>query len=762
MSDVFSNGSGVPAKSSFSKHLPREDNNQNTRIHWEDSVRSKQPQMNRSSSRNSNTSSLSQPRNGKLSLITSNSSNRVPLINKSMHKRNSSKSGTVATLNPTLAVALNESATVYEAAAYMAAKRQDAVLITNSDNQLIGIITDKDITYRVIANGLDPNFTPVSEAMTSNPVSVTAQSSATEALDKMVAGHFRHLPVIESDDEGSDGRGSPLDADSGSGGGGVVGVLDVTKCLYDALAKLDKVYESADAALSSPRLASTKKNDAVSFESPSLAGMLAEQSEAPPVIGIFATVYDAAKLMKETMETAVLVFDNNGSPDGTGELAGIFTTKDLVLRVVAAGSKASDTLVSRVMTPHPECVSPDTPALDALQKMYAGKYLHLPVVDDSGVILGMVDVLKLTYTTLDQLSSMKMKSGSVWNKFWDPTVTSTDSLNTQEDEQLSPQTSSPSASEKYLPDSDRFSEGSERRSRKSDKARSSVSSIPASNLPSAHFSKLDTESLAPEDSASMFGMKRRPTFRKASLGSNNSQGNNNTLQPPSQQLQRPIFEHRRSLPQSFVFKVKDEDTLKVHRITAPISNLRDLVDIISARIGWNRPPHPSVTYLEPDGERLELSYVDDEGDFVHLSTTTDLMEAVEMARGLGWQRLILSIDIQRERRLTLSAISGASKMLNGLRQEELTDSGWSDTGSMGTVTLAKQNVLRNRWMGGSAYEPLRRSNSSLSRRSGGGGGSDRRDEEVYTREKEENIAPVLVGAGVAVVCAFLIGRMFKI
>lgn len=156
--------------------------------------------------------------------------------------------GTVASMNPEPAVALHASAKVFEAAAYMAAKRQDAVLIVDGEGHLAGILTDKDLAYRVVANGLDPRTTAVSQAMTANPVSVTTNSNATEALNKMVAGHFRHLPVVESDDESSEdsvhvpghaqssaagpsmsGSSSPGSASTSSNSGGVVGILDITK-----------------------------------------------------------------------------------------------------------------------------------------------------------------------------------------------------------------------------------------------------------------------------------------------------------------------------------------------------------------------------------------------------------------------------------------------------------------------------------------------------------------------------------------------------
>ena len=39
----------------------------------------------------------------------------------------------------------------------------------------------------------------------------------------------------------------------------------------------------------------------------------------------------------------------------------------------------------KVMTPHPECASIDTPIVDALHTMHDGKFLHLPVIDRGNV-----------------------------------------------------------------------------------------------------------------------------------------------------------------------------------------------------------------------------------------------------------------------------------------------------------------------------------------------------------------------------------------
>ncbi|CAI4214721.1 unnamed protein product [Parascedosporium putredinis] len=117
--------------------------------------------------------------------------------------------------------------------------------------------------------------------------------------------------------------------------------------------------------------------------------------------------------MKENHTTAVLVQDQ-------GAITGIFTSKDVVLRVIAPGLDPTNCSVVRVMTPHPDFAPMDMSIQQALRKMHDGHYLNLPVMNDSGEIVGMVDVLKLTYATLEQINTMQSadNEGPAWNKFW--------------------------------------------------------------------------------------------------------------------------------------------------------------------------------------------------------------------------------------------------------------------------------------------------------------------------------------------------------
>ncbi|KAG2234041.1 hypothetical protein INT48_007131 [Thamnidium elegans] len=104
---------------------------------------------------------------------------------------------TVSALRPAQALTVRETILVIEAAQLMAAKRSDCVLVVDDEEHLSGIFTAKDLAYRVVADNLDARSTTVADIMTKNPVCVTADTSAQDALNLMVSRGFRHLVTYE-------------------------------------------------------------------------------------------------------------------------------------------------------------------------------------------------------------------------------------------------------------------------------------------------------------------------------------------------------------------------------------------------------------------------------------------------------------------------------------------------------------------------------------------------------------------------------------
>ena len=100
-----------------------------------------------------------------------------------------------------------------------------------------------------------------------------------------------------------------------------------------------------------------------------------------------ATVRDATRVMTERRIGAILVAVD-------GRLQGIFTERDVLARVVAAGLEPDDTILGGVMTPNPDTIAPNDAALEALRKMSERGYRHLPVVDDERVV-GIVSIRDL-------------------------------------------------------------------------------------------------------------------------------------------------------------------------------------------------------------------------------------------------------------------------------------------------------------------------------------------------------------------------------
>jgi len=85
---------------------------------------------------------------------------------------------------------------VSEAAKLMAAKNAGAVMVVE-DDCLVGIFTERDVVFRVVAKGLDARTTRLADVMTRSPHTVEPDKPFGYALLIMQEKGFRHLPVIE-------------------------------------------------------------------------------------------------------------------------------------------------------------------------------------------------------------------------------------------------------------------------------------------------------------------------------------------------------------------------------------------------------------------------------------------------------------------------------------------------------------------------------------------------------------------------------------
>ncbi|KAL5224099.1 hypothetical protein ABZP36_010738 [Zizania latifolia] len=318
---------------------------------------------------------------------------------------------TVRKLRLSKALTIPEGTTVSEACRRMAARRVDAVLLTDAQGLLSGIVTDKDVATRVVAEGLRVEQTIMSKIMTRNPTYAMSDMLAIEALQKMVQGKFRHLPVVEN--------------------GEVIAMLDIAKCLYDAISRLEKAAEQGSAIAAA--VEGVERQLGGNFSAPyafietlrermfkpSLSTIVTEGSKIA-IVSPSDPVYVATQKMREFRVNSVVVTTGN-------TLQGIFTSKDLLMRVVAQNLSPELTLVEKVMTANPDFATLDMTILDALHIMHDGKSLHIPVLDRAdGQIAACLDVLQLTHAAIQLVEggndTVNDVANTVMQRFWDSTL----------------------------------------------------------------------------------------------------------------------------------------------------------------------------------------------------------------------------------------------------------------------------------------------------------------------------------------------------
>ncbi len=93
--------------------------------------------------------------------------------------------------------ALSKQDTAREAAKQMAEKDIAAIVVTDGGGKLLGIVTERDLTRRVIAGNRDADKVTVGEIMTGNPDTLAPRDSALDALELMGTRKYRHLPVVD-------------------------------------------------------------------------------------------------------------------------------------------------------------------------------------------------------------------------------------------------------------------------------------------------------------------------------------------------------------------------------------------------------------------------------------------------------------------------------------------------------------------------------------------------------------------------------------
>ena len=117
----------------------------------------------------------------------------------------------------------------------------------------------------------------------------------------------------------------------------------------------------------------------------------------PPSVPPDVTVADAVGVMAKGRVGAVTVLEDGG-------LRGIFTERDLMLRVVNQARDPGATQVHEVMTVDVKTIAEATTAEEACSVMLEGHLRHLPVVNKDGKVLGLLSMRALLEDRLNDLS----------------------------------------------------------------------------------------------------------------------------------------------------------------------------------------------------------------------------------------------------------------------------------------------------------------------------------------------------------------------
>jgi CBS domain-containing protein len=122
----------------------------------------------------------------------------------------------VATVQPERSLA--------EAAKAMADRRIGALVVSDGDRAVLGILSERDIVRAVARHGGSALDEPVSRFMTSNVVTCRREASINELMGLMTEGKFRHVPVVE--------------------GGRLTGIVSIGDVVKNRLAEIEAEHQA--------------------------------------------------------------------------------------------------------------------------------------------------------------------------------------------------------------------------------------------------------------------------------------------------------------------------------------------------------------------------------------------------------------------------------------------------------------------------------------------------------------------------------------
>jgi len=264
-------------------------------------------------------------------------------------------------------ITLDASSTVYDAIALMAEKKVGRLLITDKQTPA-GFFTERDVLRRVMNKKLDAKKTSIKKVMTSPIRAVSQDTHIVEALGAMYQNKFRHL--LLQDEKGS-----------------IIGMVSMRRIL---------------------KLAAE------------LGRGLAETQTIGSIMSRELVTVDAGQTIFYTLETMIKKDTDCVILLSRGEPKGIFTERDVLVRVAVKEIDTRKTPTSEVMTADFVTMAHSALVGEVLAEMYHRGFRHVPIRGDRGELVGIVsmrDVLK--YAKAFDIDENVRKTWKEIEEFWD-------------------------------------------------------------------------------------------------------------------------------------------------------------------------------------------------------------------------------------------------------------------------------------------------------------------------------------------------------
>ena len=222
------------------------------------------------------------------------------------------------------------------------------------DGKAVGILTERDLLYKIAGPEVDLQKIQVEEMMTPNPDAVEEGDAIRVVVNKMSVGGYRHVLIVK------DGKVARI---------------------ISAKAIANYILETSALEFYLPEGAGPSTSFATRLRQVRIRHL---PLRPPTLVERTANMRETVEAMKSKHRGVALICDR-------GKLVGIFSERDLLKKIIGEAVDWSAS-VEQFMTPDPAKLSLDDSIVRAMKLMYEGDYRNTPLIDANGRAAGVVTV----------------------------------------------------------------------------------------------------------------------------------------------------------------------------------------------------------------------------------------------------------------------------------------------------------------------------------------------------------------------------------